>query len=154
MWSACHHYAPLGGVLFSTEQRKDVRLLCISLEEELGLCFITDLFFKLSYFSCLTAFPLFLHPLTSLISYCLSFLFGPQGSPRRIKPFFLPRRNGEHRKSHKVLPSFSYLLNFFSMPYAFFLEVRHWILGAEINSPHPVFSILHSPQGALQGVLI
>ena len=39
------------------------------------------------YFSCLTVLPLFLHSLTSLVSNCLSLLFGTQGRPRRLKPF-------------------------------------------------------------------
>lgn len=41
------------------------------------------------YFSCLTAFPLFLHFLMSLIISYLSLLFGTLGGPRRPKVFFL-----------------------------------------------------------------
>ena len=39
------------------------------------------------YFSYFTVFPLFLCPLTSLISNYLSLLFGTQGRPRRLKSF-------------------------------------------------------------------
>ena len=53
-------------------------------EGELRLFFI-ELLFELSG---LTAFPLFLHSLTSLISNCLSLLLGTQEKPRRLKPFF------------------------------------------------------------------
>ena len=61
-----------------------IRLLCISLEEEVGLYFIAELLFNPS---CLTAFPLFQHSLTSLISNCLSVLLGTQGRPRRLNLF-------------------------------------------------------------------
>ena len=47
----------------------------------------TGLFWSYHYFSCLTVLPLFLHSLTSLVSNCLSLLFGTQGRPRRLKPF-------------------------------------------------------------------
>ena len=59
-----------------------VQLYCIYwyLQEELGLCFITELLF-LDCFSFVSAFPHF------LISNCLSLLFGTQGRPRRQKPF-------------------------------------------------------------------
>lgn len=39
------------------------------------------------FFPCLTAFPLSLHPLTSLISTCLHLLFGTQGRPQRLQSF-------------------------------------------------------------------
>ena len=38
-------------------------------------------------YSFLIAFPLFLHFFISLISNCLSLLFGTQGRPRKLKPF-------------------------------------------------------------------
>ena len=44
----------------------------------------------------MTAFPLFLHSLTSLISNSLSLLFGTQGRPRRLKPFSANKNRG-HR---------------------------------------------------------
>ena len=47
------------GALVPAELKDCIGLGCISLEEELGLCFITDCCF-------LTAFTLFLHSLTSL----------------------------------------------------------------------------------------
>ena len=40
------------------------------------------------YFSCWTAFPLFLHFLTSLIIDYLTMLFGTRGRPRRLKFFY------------------------------------------------------------------
>ena len=46
------------------------------------------------YFPCLTAFPLFLHFLTSLISNCLSLLFGTQERPRRL-PFLYKQERGD-----------------------------------------------------------
>ena len=49
------------------------------------------------YFSCLTTFPLFLHSLTSLISKCLSLLFGTQEGSRRLKPFSTDKKRGTQR---------------------------------------------------------
>ena len=70
-----------GGVLVLTEQFKDVcQIVYISLEEELVPVLLLTYCF-------LTAFPLFLRSLTSLINNCLSLLFGIQGRPRRPKPF-------------------------------------------------------------------
>ena len=50
--------------------------------------------FSYVYFSCLTVFPLFLHSLTSLISNCLSLLFGTQGNLRKRKPFSTNKKQG------------------------------------------------------------
>ena len=64
---------------------------------------MVKLLLKLLYSSCLTAFPLFLHSLTSLVSNWMCLLLGTQGRPRRIKPFFfffLQTRNGGHRKTY------------------------------------------------------
>ena len=47
------------------------------------------------YFSCLTAFLLFLHSLPSLIVNFLCLLFGTWGRSRRLK-FFLQTRSGGH----------------------------------------------------------
>ena len=70
-----------------------IRLLCVSLEGKLRPCFITELIgFPTEPF----AFSLFLHALTSLISNCLSLLFGTQGRPRRLKPFSTNKKRG-HR---------------------------------------------------------
>ena len=66
------------GDLVPVEELKDI-LLCISLEEELGLCFITLLLFD--------AFSLFLHSLTSMINNCLNLHFGNQGRSRKLQPF-------------------------------------------------------------------
>ena len=63
-----------------------VRLLCISLEGELGLYFITELLsllILLDYFSFASAFP-----------HCLSLLFGTWGRPRRQKPFSTNKKQG------------------------------------------------------------
>ena len=51
--------------------------------------------------SCfLTALPLFLHPLTSLISNCLNLFFGTQGMSRRLKEAYLLQiRNRGHKGS-------------------------------------------------------
>ena len=49
-----------------------IRLLCKSLEEELALCFIAEHCFNYHYFSCLTAFPLFL--LRKLVTAWVCFL--------------------------------------------------------------------------------
>ena len=43
---------------------------------------------SLNYYFCLTAFLLFLHSLTSLISNRLGLLFGALGKPRETKAFF------------------------------------------------------------------
>ena len=75
-----------------------IRLLCLSLQERLGLYFIIELLFKLSLLFLLTAFlfVFFLHFLSSLISNCLSLLFRIQGRPKR-QSLFLQKRNGKHR---------------------------------------------------------
>ena len=63
----------------------------MSLEEELGAS-------VLLLTSCsLTAFPLFLHPLTSLISNCFTLLFGTQRRPRRPKPLSAKQERRWHR---------------------------------------------------------
>ena len=49
------------------------------------------------YFPCLTALPLNLHSLSSVISNCLNLLFGTQGRPRRLKPFSTSKKRGDHR---------------------------------------------------------
>ena len=49
------------------------------------------------YFPCLTAFPLFLHFLTSLISNCLSLFFETQGRLRRQKSFSTNKKQGTER---------------------------------------------------------
>ena len=46
------------------------------------------------YFSCLIAFLVFVHALTSLISNCLSLLFGTQERPRRL-PFLYKQERGD-----------------------------------------------------------
>lgn len=61
LWLACSHHPPLGLRVirvFRTTQRYALRLLWVSLEEELGLLFYAKLFVFLS----------FLHSLASLIS--------------------------------------------------------------------------------------
>ena len=74
LWSVCSlHPPPWGGSYIPQNNSKIcIRLLGRSLEEELGICLIPERF-KLS---CLTAFPLFLHSITSLISNHLSLHFG------------------------------------------------------------------------------
>ena len=59
--SACsHHPPPEWGVLVSAEQLKDLhQIIIMSLEEEIGLSFIAELFFKLS---CLMLFLCFCIP--------------------------------------------------------------------------------------------
>ena len=90
VWGLCSDHPPPGwGVLFFLQNNSKVciRLLCISLGEELGLLLSLNYCF-------LTAFPLFLHSLTSLISDCLRLLFGTQGRPRRPKPFSRNKKGG------------------------------------------------------------
>ena len=66
------------GALVPAEELKDI-LLCMSLEQEPGPCFLAALLFldNRNSFLCLSV-PLFLHSLTSLISNCLNMLFGVQ----------------------------------------------------------------------------
>ena len=73
-----------GGVLSFCRTTQRYESDCISLEEELGLCFIAELLFKVSLLFLLDCFPLFLHSLTSLISNCLCLLFGTPGKLRRL----------------------------------------------------------------------
>lgn len=83
-----HHIVTtwVGGLRFCrTTQRYATDHYIYPLGGDLGLM---ELLFRLSYFSCLTAFLLFLHSLISLISYCLSLHFGTQARARRLKrPF-------------------------------------------------------------------
>ena len=44
---------------------------------------------------CLTALPLFLHPLPSVISNCLNLPFETQGRSRRLKPFTYKQETGD-----------------------------------------------------------
>ena len=74
-----HHIVTtwVGGLSFRrTTQRYATHHHIYPLGEDLGF---TELLFRLSYFSCLTAFLLFLHSLISLISNGLSLHFGTQG---------------------------------------------------------------------------
>ena len=59
------------------------------------ILFITELLFKLS---CLTAFPLFLPFITSLINNSLNLLFGSQGTPRRWKPLLQKNKWGDREE--------------------------------------------------------
>ena len=61
---------------------------CITIEEEFGPCFITALLF-------VTAFFLFLHFLTFLISNCLNLPLETQGSCRRLEPFAHKKEMGD-----------------------------------------------------------
>lgn len=99
LWSECSHYpwpGEGGGCLsfFRTTQKYAsdcyVYPLGRSWDSVLSLNYY-------HYFSCLTAFPLFLHSLTSLISSCLYFLFGTQGRFRRLKPFSTNNKQGTWR---------------------------------------------------------
>ena len=64
------------------------------------------------HYCFLTAFPLFLHSLTPLISNCLNLPFGTQGRSRRLKPFsYKQEMGGTERLSypgepHRVLLGF------------------------------------------------
>lgn len=83
MWSVCSLLPTRGGTYIPQNNSKIcIRLFGRSLGgTRLGL--IPERF-KLS---CLTAFPLFLHSITSLISNYLSLHFGTQGRPKRGKHF-------------------------------------------------------------------
>ena len=76
----------LGGALSSC--RKTQRyILCVSLEEELGLCFIAALLFDcFSFVSASPHFP---------ISNCLNLPFGTQGRSRRLKPLSYRQEMGD-----------------------------------------------------------
>ena len=82
-------FTGLGPLFLENNLKACFRSLCLSLEEEVGFCFITALCF-------LTTFNSFLHSLTFLISNCLKLLFVTQGKPRRPKPFCKSKRWG-HR---------------------------------------------------------
>ena len=74
-----------GDILVPAKQLKYMcQMLCISLEQELGLYFVT-------------APPLFLHSLNSLISNCLSLLFGTQGRSRKLKSLSTNKKQGTQR---------------------------------------------------------
>ena len=49
------------------------------------------------YFLSLTASPFSLHSLTSLLSNCMSLLFGTQGRTRKLKPFSTNKKLGAQR---------------------------------------------------------
>ena len=49
------------------------------------------------YISCLTAFPLFLHSLTYVISNCLYLFFGTHGRPRSLMHFCINKKQGTWR---------------------------------------------------------
>ena len=63
------------------------------------------------FFACLTAFPLFLHPLTSLISNCLNLLFGTQGRPQRLKSFSTNKKREQRSFCTQEGPTGSCLLS-------------------------------------------
>ena len=68
-----------GGILLFTEQLTGMcQIMCISLEQKLGLCFVTDYCLNDHFFSYLNMFPSFLHSFTSLISNSLCLLFTTQ----------------------------------------------------------------------------
>ena len=96
MWSSSPTWQGWGGVLVFAELKDKCQIIVYTPSGGtwvLWLCFMVKLLFKLLYSSsCLTAFPLFLHSLTSLVSNWMGQLFGTQGRPRRRKPppfFFL-----------------------------------------------------------------
>ena len=111
-----YHPPPGWGTLAPSEQLKDMYQIIlythththththmyISLEEELGLCLLNYCF--------LTAFALFLHSLTSLISNCLNLLFGSQGRPRRLKPFSTNKKWRTQRVLLGFNPPFALIL--------------------------------------------
>ena len=65
-------------------------------ESSLPILFLCHLGTDLHY-CFLTAFPLFLHSLTSLISNCFSLFFGTQGRLRGPKPFSTNKKQGRQR---------------------------------------------------------
>ena len=67
---------------------------CIPLEEESGLCSITELLSLLSSFNCFLFVCSFLRSLSFLLSKCMSLLFDAQGRPRRLKPFPTSKKQG------------------------------------------------------------
>ena len=79
-------FTGLGPLFLENNLKACFRSLCLSLEEEVGFCFITALCF-------LTTFNSFLHSLTFLISNCLKLLFVTQGKPRRLT-FYSEREAG------------------------------------------------------------
>ena len=68
-------------VLVPAEQLKDMhRLLCVSLEEELGLCFIAE--------------AIFLNRFSFILSLVTVWVFETQGRPRRLKPLLTNKKQG------------------------------------------------------------
>ena len=118
-WSASSNAR--GSWFLHDSSEVQVRFLCVSLQEKLGvlwLCFIaqppfrSSLLFLLDCFSFVSAF-LFLLPLSSVISYCLSLLFGTWGGQTRSED----RTRGElHRgRPCRVLLSLSPAPLFFDL---------------------------------------
>ena len=81
-----------GGPSFCRTTQRYVRLLSLSLQEELGVLWLYCSSYY--YFSCLPAFFVSTFS-TSLIINCLSLLFGTWGRPRRGK-LFLQTGSGRH----------------------------------------------------------
>ena len=64
------------------------------------------------HYCFLTAFPLFLHSLPSLISNCLNLLFGTQGRSKRLKLFSYKQEMWGHRKAFVPRRAHMFLLSF------------------------------------------
>ena len=95
LWSACGHhqyveqgkrgcgYGEMGSLFLQNNSKICVRLFYICIPWG-GTNTVSLLLLNYCF---LIVFPLFLHPFTSLISNCLSLLFGTQERPRRPCPF-------------------------------------------------------------------
>ena len=70
------------------------------------------------HYCFLTAFPLFLYSLTSLITSCLNLPFGTQGRSRRLKPFSYKQAMGDTKRPWYLGGPYRVLLGF-SLPISF-----------------------------------
>ena len=71
--------------------------VCISLEQKLGLCFVTDYCLNDHFFSCLNVFPSFLHSFTSLISNSFVPALWNSGRYRKLKAFSANKKQATKR---------------------------------------------------------
>lgn len=113
----------------STCGRTQRYILCISLEE-----YTQDPVFSL-HCCFLTAPPLLLHSLPSLISNSLNLPFGTQGRSRRLKSFPYKQETGDMGRLLYPGEPHRVLLSFTTIP---LLETHHEIVFLMIPQTHPV----------------
>ena len=101
------------------------------------------------YFSCLTAFPLFLHSLVFIISNCLCLLFGTQGKPGRLKPFSINTEMGNTEGAFVPRRARRNLLCFST---SFSLILLNLEGQRSKQTPSAGFASVHAPLGSLNWV--